>query len=190
MRQTAKTRNNEDWLEYMIYYLIKMALLITIFFCTAQFGVRLAANEREGLRRLEGILDLICHIKREIEYYSIPLSEIYKSFGCRELENCGFLSLLRETADDGESDDKTAFCQVLELTRKQIPMSDLLYSAVYEFGASLGRCVAEDQIRRCDAVIECIEAECKKKREELPKRAKLQTTLSLSTGMMLVILLL
>ena len=99
MRQTAKTRNNEDWLEYMIYYLIKMALLITIFFCTAQFGVRLAANEREGLRRLEGILDLICHIKREIEYYSIPLSEIYKSFGCRELENCGFLSLLRETAE-------------------------------------------------------------------------------------------
>lgn len=118
------------------------------------------------------------------------MSEIYKSFGCRELENCGFLSLLRETADDGESDDKTAFCQVLELTRKQIPMSDSLYSAVYEFGASLGRCVAEDQIRRCDAVIECIEAECKKKREELPKRAKLQTTLSLSTGMMLVILLL
>ena len=50
--------------------------------------------------------------------------------------------------------------------------------------------MAEDQIRRCDAVIECIEAECKKKREELPKRAKLQTTLSLSTGMMLVILLL
>ncbi len=173
-----------------MYYLIKFLLLITIFFCTAQFGVRLAANEREGLRRLEGILDLVCHIKREIEYYSVPLSEIYKSFSCRELEECGFLPLLKKTSDDGESDDKTAFCLALELMGKQIPMSESLYSAVYEFGASLGRCVAEDQIRRCDAVIECIEAECGKVREELPRRAKLQTALSLSTGMMLVILLL
>ena len=187
---SAIPRNIADRMELMIYYLIKFTLLITIFFCTAQFGVRLAANEREGLRRLEGLLELICHIKREIEYYSIPLSEIYQSFSCKELDDCGFLSLLKKTADDGESDDKTAFCRVLELSGKQIPMSDSLYSAVYEFGVSLGRCVAEDQIRRCDAVIECIEAECKKLREELPKRAKLQTTLSLSTGMMLVILLL
>lgn len=170
----------------MIVYVIKTVLLSVVFLTAAALGVRASAEERRKVARLEGLLSFVRHVKRRVEYYAAPTSEIYESFSCEPLEDCGFTKILRAGDRD---DDENPFCRALKECRDAINLDEELFSALYDFGANLGTCISEDQIVRCVFLEEYLGAEIEKKHSALPGRTRLYSSLGISIGMMIVILL-
>lgn len=164
----------------------KYILLLTIFLSSALTGMRFASNEKNKLKINEGFLSLVLHVKRSVEYYSATLDEIYKSFSNSALEEIGFLPMLIEFTSSGKF---SSFCHALEGCKKRLFLDEEVYSVLYSFGKSLGNCCREEQIDSCSAVAELLEERCGYLKQDLPKKIKLHTTLGISCGMMLVIVL-
>lgn len=170
---------------------VKLLLICAVFICASGTGFRLASEDRDKLARLEGLLSLIGHIKRQIEYFSLPLSDIYGSFSCRKLDECGFMQVLRADIYDGSEEYGTdsAFCRAIREFRKELSLNDGMYTSLMEFGSALGHCCSEELTARCSFLEELLSEECTLRREELPKKTRLHTSLGAGLGMMLVILL-
>ena len=170
---------------------VKLILICVVFICATGAGFRLASEDKAKLARLEGLLSLIGHIKRQIEYFSSPLSDIYNNFSCRELDECGFTQILRNDipGDDGGYGKNNSFCCAVRKLRKELSLNDGIYTALIEFGSTLGCCCSEELISRCSFLEELLSEACALQREELPKKTRLHTSLGAGLGMMLVILL-
>lgn len=169
-----------------MYECFKYALLVIVFISSSMAGVKFAANAKESLKINEGILSLILHIRRSVEYYTETLDKVYETFDNEALEEIGFLPSVLKLNNDGEV---FPFCNALELYKKRLSLDEDVYSALYSFGKTLGNCCSGEQIDSCTAVAEFLEEKCSCMRRDLPKKIKLRTTLGVSCGMMIVIVL-
>lgn len=135
-------------------------------------------NERQA--RLECFLQLFRFIETEISCYQTPLADIYARFEGEALDKCGFLSCLREKG----------MAEALVLCRASLTLSDEEYALLADFAGELGKSYRDEQLRGCEYYRRLLEKYCDEGRRALPARLKLCRSLSLSGGLLAVIILL
>lgn len=139
-----------------------------------------STTERKRLSLVEGLLALVRFVREQVVCFHTPTGEIYRSFSHKELAECGFLSVLRERGMEAA---------VEELQDKAYLSSEEL-RALCGFAAMLGKGQTEGQVRLCDYTERALLNALEKRREEAPRRTRVFGTLSVTGGLMLIIVLL
>ena len=149
--------------------------ILLLLACGVLGGIFLAAFERAKCRQAEGMLDLIRHIRLQIDCFSLPVSRILATLPTQISE---MAAIPRAARDFGE---------LLEGTSLLLPeeMCELLTS----FGRDLGGSYREDQLRCCDYYITRFAPHCERMRTELSRRTKLALLLPLALALSLALLL-
>ena len=150
--------------------ILSMTLYVALLFSNMQ-------SRRQ--KNLECFLLLIRFIESEISCYQTPLDDIYRRFDGDALERCGFSAVLREKGlKEALVECKEALC-----------LSDEEYRLLLDFSGELGKSYREEQLRGCDYYRRMLESYCNEGRQELPARLKLCRSLTLTGGLLLVVLL-
>lgn len=127
---------------------------------------------------LEGFISLLRRIRLEISCFSKPLPDIFAEFSCPSLDRTGFTEALREKG----------FTEAVVRTRHALSLSDEATDILLSFSGELGHGYCEDEIKRCDRAVQCIEEEYRKCLDALPGKSKLIRSLSLTFGISVIIL--
>ena len=147
-------------------------LLLT---CGVLGGIFLAAFERAKCRQAEGMLDLIRHIRLQIDCFGTPLSAILCS-----LDDKLYTAL-------GAPRD----CTDLEtlLIRTPLLLDRELCRLLRDFAASLGTGYRDEELRFCDYYLERLAPLAQKTRNELEQRIRLSLILPPALSAALILLL-
>ena len=138
-------------------------------------AVTLAGFEKKRLSVLDGWLELLTHIRGQIDCYLMPLDDIL---------NASDTELLRACGGNGK-------CRSLRaLFQASFPYLDresrrLLSSLLREIGSSY----REEQLKRCDFYLDALRMRREKIFEELPSRLKTGVTISICTALGVTVLL-
>ena len=145
-------------------------LIIASGLAASLLGMR---RERRKLRVLEAWIDLLSHVRNQIDCYLKPLDEILakidvSDFGDPSKSPVTLSSLLASTQNDlGEEEKK------------------LLTSLIREFGGSH----REDQLKQCDYYIDQLRNRRQRRAEELTPRIRVTTAICLCASLGAAILL-
>ena len=158
-------------------------LLFKLFgaFLTVFSGVMLSVtlNRRASLalRRAEGWARLIGQIKREIECFSLPASDILARVDGELLTLCGYCGK-EAPRNMGALLSGTVFCdgETMRIARS--------------FASEFGRCYREEQVERCAYFLSLMEERRRTLASEMPSRRRLNMTLCMSGSLCALILLL
>ena len=132
--------------------------------------------ESERLKRLDAFIELLRFIKREIDYFCVPVNEIFRRADPCILTDCGAV---------GTVSDFDSFIASLS-PEPDSEIKNILTS----FSRELGVSYREEQLKNCDLHINTLEALRERAYSESKKNKKLHTTLCLSAAAAVVILLL
>ena len=159
--------------------MFKTAGLIIILAASVAAAYISSRSCRSRLAANEGILDLVRFIKARIMYYNDPLDKIYNDFENSELDSRGFITELRsEGFSEALISSDTIGC-----------FDDTVLAKLGDFTKKLGMTSAEEQVSNCDLCIVFLENEVEKMRAELPKKARMYSSLCVIAGLGAVLLL-
>lgn len=138
-------------------------------------AIVIAIREKRKIQLLEAWIDLIFHIRTQIDCYLKPIGEILQG------ADTGLLLACMGTADD------RAPCILLERCRPYLSgdAERLLSAFVGEIGCSY----REEQVKRCDFYMESLRRLSEKEREQLPARLRVRTSLCICASIGAAILL-
>jgi len=163
--------------------MIKYAGLIIIFLCAVYYGILLGERYKTHLQVIGEFITLIKFMKSRIEYFRTPFYEIFSIYAEKEqsiLKNIGFIKSARENC----------FNAAVKKYKKSLYLNDSEYNILCVFGKELGRSGSEDQINNCDFCISQLTHIYETAESSLKKEVKLASSLSISVGLMIVIILL
>ena len=139
-------------------------------------GLRARHAARRELRRTEGFLALLGHIRTQIESFSMPIDKILACCDRRLLADCGADGM-------GFSDFSALLLEASgELPREAVRLLEC-------FGKELGRGYRADQLRHCEQYMTLLERECRLLREALPRREKTLLVLPIAISAMALLML-
>ena len=158
----------------MLWFKLSGCGLIMLSGCV--FAVLLNRSENERLKRIYALLELMRFIRREIDYFCVPVNEIFKRVDKNILNACG---------SSGEITDFDSFIASLS------PEPDEeIRSVLTSFSRELGVSYREEQLKNCDLHINTLSSLCDRAERESKKNKKLHTVLCISAAATVVILLL
>lgn len=134
-------------------------------------------RERRRVAECEGLLALLRHIRAAVSSYGLPKGEIYRSFSSEVLEDCGFLSLLREKG------------LAAALAAELLIMKGERLRPLIAFASGEGMRLTAEELTACERAEGEVERLLQTMKEHLPERLRLSRTLVLTVGMMVAILL-
>ncbi len=136
----------------------------------------LSRAESERLKRLDALIELLRFIRREIDYFCVPINEIFRRADHRILKECGVI---------GTVTDFDSFISSLS----PVP-DDEIKNILISFSRELGISYREEQLKNCDLHINTLTSLRDRAYAESKKNKKLHTTLCISAAAAIVILLL
>jgi hypothetical protein len=143
-------------------------------------GLSYAVSVKEEVHRAEGFLRLARLIRSRIACFRQPLVSIYADFSDEALDKCGFTEELRR----GE------FLLAVAKKKDVLGLRPAFMTLLTDFGQTLGKSGAEDQLRHCDRCIAEMEAMLSAMKSTCPERLRLARALSLCFAAMAALLLL
>ncbi len=150
-------------------------------------GFAMAGWEYRRVGELQAFCRLLAHIKECIEDLQLPLSVIFSGYEDAVLEKNGFLPRLRAqmTAED-------VMGTVLREMQKErrLVLTDSDTAELLAFSAELGKGDSEREIRRCEYYSKRLLHILETAQGQAPGRARVCRTISVSTGILCVLLLL
>ncbi len=136
----------------------------------------LSRAESERLKRIDALIELLRFIRREIDYFCVPINEIFRRADPRILKECGV---------SGTVTDFDSFISSLS------PEPDgEIKNILTSFSRELGVSYREEQLKNCDLHINTLLSLRDRAYTESKKNKKLHTTLCISAAAAVVILLL
>lgn len=148
---------------------MKLLGSILIIFASVMSSYFYEKRLKDGIRSSEALCELIRYIKNKIEYFSISIDEILKSYpNDNEFINC--IINQRELCN---------ICFLEENTAKDVKA----------FFAKLGKGYKKEQLALCEYTLKELESVKDKMKKEFSKKAKIFHSLSLFFGIGCVILL-
>ncbi|MBQ7354123.1 MAG: stage III sporulation protein AB [Clostridia bacterium] len=153
--------------------------LFLIFVCCTAGGMALAGGVTRSLSLCEGMLAFVRHIRGRVSYYKAPVGEICTSFQNDAFRRAGLDRLIAERG----------FVRALEQERGALSLDTDAYGALREFAGRLGSLSYQEQIADCDFIAETLEAAIEKKRENIPAKRQIYSTMGLLGGAMAVLIL-
>lgn len=148
---------------------------LTLYLCLFFTGV-----EGRRVRQCEGFLLLLRHIRAQITCFRTPIEQIYAGFENEALRQAGFLAALQ----------KGGFSPALADCRAQLLLEAEEYKLLHAFGQEVGRSLTGEQAALCDYTIAELEKALAHRREEAPRRIRAARSLTLTGGLMLILVLL
>lgn len=131
----------------------------------------------ERLLQMDGLLQLLRHIRERIACFRTPKGEILESFQNPALARAGFLRAL-------EGGDLAA---ALSASEQRLYLDEGERAILSEFAAGLGTGFAEEELARCDLAIARLEQAIALRREALPRTAKLYRTMVMCSALAIII---
>ena len=157
----------------MVYKLLGAVLLfISAILCAC---VLVRGYELE-IRTIEAYIELMRYIRTEVDIYAMPIDEILKRCSGELIALCG-------------GDESSPPRDLQELFSGADIKDKAAHKELCEFCSDFGRNYREEQIKRCDASIDVLEARRGILIGELQNKKRLCYTLSLSAASAIVILL-
>ena len=157
--------------------MLKYIGLAVLFFISVYIGQIISGTYKNSVKQLEAFIHYIKYIKSQVEYYSTSYPDIFNKYTNVTLEQCGFISRLRDS-DWNTAIEGTAFS-----------FDNNIKEILCNFGIELGKKMKDDEINNCDYTIEQLRIHYNTLKSELPKKNKLCTSLSLMAGLSTVIIL-
>ncbi len=155
-----------------------IGLFLIFVTCTAG-GMTLAGGVSRSLSLCEGMLAFIRHIRGRVSYYKSPVGEICTSF-CHEAFRRSEMD--RQIAERG-------FSEALRLQRGALSLDTDTYEALCAFAERLGSLSYDEQIADCDYIGQMLETAIAQKRESIPAKRQIYSSLGLLGGAMAVLIL-
>ncbi len=153
--------------------------LFLIFVCCTAVGMSLAGGVTRSLSLCEGMLAFVRHIRSKVSYYKAPVGEICASFQNEAFRRAGVDHLISERG----------LSKALELERGAFSLEEDAYDALQGFAGRLGSLNYDEQIADCDYIAEMLETAIEKKRESIPAKRQIYSTMGLLGGAMAVLIL-
>ncbi len=132
---------------------------------------------REGL--CEGFFKLLGHIRRQIDCYLTPASELLSGFCDELLEMCGFLSLAREVGV------KDAYFSMERELRLSSSAKEILHSLLNDFGKDY----KDGTVKEIDRALASLEKTLLREREENEKEKKITGVVCAAAAVGIIILI-
>ena len=156
----------------VLWKLIGVLLLIGV---GAYAALSVSHHEKKQINVLNGWLDLIYHIRTQIDCYLTPIEQIFADLSA---------PLLHPLAGNGEVKNPT---QLFHRTRRYMDSETarLLEGFIREIGAGY----REEQIKRCDYYLAQLQSIRDRRRALLPDRLRARSALCLCGAFGLAILL-
>ncbi len=150
-------------------------------FLTALSGIMLSVtlNRRASLslKRVEGWERLMGRIKREVECFSLPISDILARTDVELLTLCGYTG-------------KAAPKDMSELVAGTVFCDGETMGIAKRFASEFGKCYRDEQVGRCAYFLSLMEERRRKLASEMPARRRLNMTLCMSGSLFALILFL
>lgn len=150
--------------------------LFTVFCATVTATV--TAKERKRCKSAEELYLLLKEIRHGVCEEARPLSDIYKSVSYPTLGQTPFIDILREK---GLSD---------ALESVPLPLPESLLSSLRLYASGLGRRFINEEIAESEKECEAFRLWLDSYRKDLPRRIRIQRTLSLFCGSAVLLLIL
>ena len=140
---------------------------------------RLAAEEKRVLGELTGLCLLLDALRAELSGAPRPLPALFATFSNPALEGCGFLSILRQKGlaaalGSGALHKRTA---------------GVALPILLPFAEALGTRLLAEESRAVSEALAHLSAVAKSTAEEVPRRVRLGGVLTVSGGMLILLLL-
>ncbi|MBQ8382462.1 MAG: stage III sporulation protein AB [Clostridia bacterium] len=158
---------------------MKLIGLFLIFVCCTAGGMALAGGVSRSLSLCEGMLAFVRHIRSKVGYYKAPVGEICTSFQNEAFHRVGLDGLIAERG----------FAQALEMERGALLLEEDAYQALLSFAKRLGSLSYDEQIADCDYIGEVLETAIEQKRESIPAKRQIYSSMGILGGAMAVLIL-
>ena len=133
------------------------------------------AYEKKRIALLEGWIDLIFHIRNQIDCYLTPIGEILATTDRELMSACM-----------GNAADKSPTAL---LNRCSVYLSDEARRLLTAFSREIGSSYREEQVKRCDYYMEALRRLREKELEALPARMRVRSVICLCLSAGIAILL-
>lgn len=154
--------------------------LFLIFVCCTAGGMIVAGGVSRSLLLCEGMLQFVRHIRSQVSFYKTPVEEMCTSFQNEAFHQSHLDTLIVE---------KGLECALVEKEGALLLEEDT-FRALLSFSKRLGALSYDEQIADCDYVIQALEEAIVKKRENIPAKRQIYSSLGVLGGAMAVLILL
>lgn len=148
---------------------------LLILFVGGATALGMGAWEKKRIRLLQAWIDLLFHIRTQIDCYLTPIGELLSTADHTLLIAC-----------NGKGGEETPQA-LLEHCRSELPPEALRLLA--SFAGEIGGSYREEQVKRCDFYMEALNRILEKEKEALPARLRVRSALCLSAALATAILL-
>ena len=159
----------------MILFRIAGAVLLTLSGAIAAYVVN--SVESASLSQTEGIIAFIRLCRVKIDCFSLPIGEILRGCGKKELSACGYT----ESFVPSDLEQLVAGCHISDAAARK------LFS---DFASEFGRGYRNEQLKACDYYLSMLEDHRKKLASSLPSKRKRNGAICVCASLALAILLL
>lgn len=165
--------------------------LVTIFCTCTLCGIWRDEDQRKRIKELEKFIYLFELLKAEIDYQLTPLKEACIQISYHEQGPIKqvFLNFAKEIEEKKCLDIKEMWQKALEKEQNNLHLNDSDYKLLFSFGDSCGYLDKNMQKRNLDMTIDKIEHERKMSEKQYEKCSRLNRTLGMLIGAVLVIFL-
>ena len=156
---------------------MKLAGIILASICTVGIGLYKAVYLKKEMELMDNLLDLMKYIKSNIEYYNMPLIDIYKSYIPKK---ASFGDTVDEIANDGwaKTLEKNKYSYLSPQTKKLIA----------DYGNALGCTYKEGQLQHNGYYIGEMTKMLDEAKVYTPQRMKVYISLGVYAGLLMIIL--
>ena len=126
---------------------------------------------------MKSIIKFMYYIKNQIERFNTPLYVIYKNYA--HSNSCEITDFVNDVSRKGWT---------IAIANANIYLSVDTQKLLIEYGEYLGKSNKQEQVIHCNHYIEMIEEKYKELEKAAPDKIKLSLTLSVYSGLMLIIL--
>lgn len=151
-----------------------------IFVCCTVGGMSLSGAVSRSLALSEGLLQFVRYVRGQVSYFKMPVGAICKGFQNETFHKHQFDKLICEKG----------FAAALDEKKGQLNLSSETYSTLTEFARRMGTLSYEEQIADCDYAAAALEKEIASKKEEIPAKRQIYSSMGLLGGAMAVLILL
>ena len=151
--------------------------LLIIVFSVISFGLFSSYKTKRSLASMKSIINFMYYTKSQIERFNTPLDLIYRNYA--ENENCIIADFIEDVLVKGWSN---------AITNTNLYLPEETRKILIEYGEYLGKSNKITQLIHCNHYIEMIEEKYKEMEKTAPDKIKLSLTLSVYSGLMLIIL--
>ena len=165
--------------------MIRFAGILFLSIIPILFGFWMAKRKREQFDIHAEMLRFIKEIRFQIAEFSRPQEEIFHLFQSKVLEDCAFLSNLRERSREFPDG---AFMHALEHFSRWDAFDDMEQSTLENFSLLFGMQSKISQLEDCDRAIHLLERQEEKKKLTIQQEIKTAKVVGFAIGIGLAIL--